>query len=121
MADEIGTSDDEGLGGAEAVEQRHCPYCGTAIDSRAHRCVACGGHVGIAWGTVHKEHWLFVFSAILIGVGCVASWNGRTPAGPNGPEISGLDTIRGTLMFALAIYGLIAGIFNILFRRMVLW
>lgn len=122
MADENLTSGAGMEPGSETQpELRGCPYCGTLMDPRAHRCTACGGHSGISWGTVHKEHWLFVLCSVLIGVGCIASWNGRSPTGVVGDPLTGLDTIRGTMMFALAIYGLIAGVFNILFRRMVLW
>ncbi|HVG92810.1 MAG TPA: hypothetical protein VND21_00050 [Planctomycetota bacterium] len=120
MSEDIVMAEGDDAGGQPA-ELRGCPYCGTLMDPRAHRCTACCGHTGIAWGTVHKEHWLFVFCSVLIAVGCLASWNGRSPAGVVGDPITGLDTIRGTIMLAIAAYGLITGVFNILYRRMVLW
>lgn len=36
-------------------------------------------------------------------------------------RIDGLQTIRGTFMFAIAIYGIFVAIFNVLFRRMIVW
>src|SRR6186713_2014494 len=113
----------EGATGEETAvaELRPCSYCGASIHPSSHRCPECCGHVGISWGTVHKELYLFLLSAILIGVGCIASWTGRAPDGPLGAKITGLDTIRGTLMFAIAIYGVISGVMNLLYRRMVVW
>lgn len=165
MADEIASTETEP--GAE-VALRPCAYCGHPIHPESHRCVDCGGHVGLAWGTVHKELFLFLFLSVLIAVGCLVSWVGRTPAPsaesvarataaaqqradeenrrlaaagrpqtataqvdekdfeysvvvPMGKAMTGLDTLRGALLFALAVYGVIAGLFNVLFRRMVMW
>jgi hypothetical protein len=116
----------------DQVEFRPCPFCGAAIHPSSHRCPECCGHVGIAWGTVHKELYLFLLCSILIAVGCLASWTGRVPlkdaaghltgaTGYIGREMTGLDTIRGTVMFAIAVYGVLAGMMNILYRRMVVW
>jgi hypothetical protein len=136
-----------------AGDLRPCAYCGTPIHLASHRCEHCGGHVGLAWGTVHKEIFLFLFLAVLIGVGCLVSWNGRSPvlvadtpplvsppapgrpAPPpepvkwvvtqdvtvSGSPLDGTDTLRGSLLLAIAAYGVIVGIFNALFRRLVMW
>jgi len=113
--------------------------------------------VGLAWGTAHKEHFLFLFASILVLVACLASWSQRFPAGamikrtemveapavpgapapkPGTPKvmieqttevapqvdtISGLTTIRGSFMFAIAIYGIFVALFNLLYKRMVVW
>lgn len=61
------------------AELRPCAYCGTLIHPASHRCTSCGGHVGLAWGTVHKEVFLFLFLSIATVVGCLAPWSGRTP------------------------------------------
>lgn len=61
------------------VEMRPCAYCGSLIHPASHRCTQCGGHVGLAWGTVHKEVFLFLFLSIAAIVGCLAPWSGRTP------------------------------------------
>ena len=113
------------------VEFRPCPFCGASIHPSSHLCPECGGHVAISWGTVHKELYLFLLCSILIAVGCLASWTGRMPVKANGvwttlattvgPAMNGLDTHRGTLMFAVALYGIVAGFMNILYRRMVVW
>lgn len=165
MADEIPST--ETAPGAD-VALRPCAYCGHTIHPESHRCVECGGHVGLAWGTVHKELFLFLFLSVVIAAACLVSWTGRTPVpsaesvvraqeaavrraeeankrlvaegkpatakpevdekdfeysavAPAGRAMTGLDTLRGALLFALALYGVIAGIFNVLFRRMVMW
>ena len=115
MADENATNDEAG-----AIELRPCSYCGTDIHPSSHRCVTCGGHVGLSWGTVHKELFLFLFASILIGVGCIASWAVRSPTGDADPS-NGLRTIRGCVMFALALYGVTSAYFSILNRKMVVW
>lgn len=115
MADENAMNDEAG-----AIELRPCSYCGTDIHPSSHRCVTCGGHVGLSWGTVHKELFLFLFASILIGVGCIASWAVRSPTGDADPS-NGLRTIRGCVMFALAIYGVTSAYFSILNRKMVVW
>lgn len=117
MADESATIDEADAG---AAELRPCSYCGTDIHPSSHRCVACGGHVGLSWGSVHKELFLFLFASILIGVGCVASWATRTPTGSSA-AMNGLVTIRGCVMFALALYGVASAYFSILNRKMVVW
>lgn len=139
------------------VELRGCAYCGEQILPGSYKCPACGGNVGLAWGTAHKEHFLFLFASILVLVGCLASWSQRFPAGamisktvtveapavpgappprPGAPKptieqtiqvapqvdtISGLSTIRGSFMFAIAIYGIFVALFNLLYKRMIVW
>ncbi len=117
MADDSATNAEAG---AEATELRPCSYCGTDIHPSSPRCIACGGHVGISWGTVHKELFLFLLASILIAVGCVSSWAIRTPTGDGDPS-NGLRTIRGCLMFALALYGVTSAYFSIFSRKMVIW
>jgi hypothetical protein len=43
---------EEGSDIAADTEFRPCAFCGTSIHSKSHRCPDCGGHVGVAWGTV---------------------------------------------------------------------
>jgi hypothetical protein len=175
MSDETAMTDGaEGGEGSAPVEMRPCAYCGNTIHPSSHRCTHCGGHVGLAWGTVHAELFLFLFLAVLVIVGCLASWTGRTPAAsakelekaqakatarrdddfkillrdrkegspipvmpepkvmesdievfdtvePAGRQITGLDSLRGTLMLAIAIYGVFIAVFNLLYRRLVMW
>jgi hypothetical protein len=147
MPDPLATDEDV------AVEQRPCAYCGTLIHPESHRCIHCGGHVGLAWGTVHKEIFLFLCLAVMTAVGCLVPWNGRTPvlvadtpilqsppapgqpAPPPPPPkwvvtqevttvgtpMNGTNTLRGSIILAIALYGIIVGIFNALHRRLVMW
>jgi hypothetical protein len=109
MADDV-----DALGGE--VELRACAYCGAAIDPRCHRCSECGGHVGLAWKTVDSELFGMVFASVLIGIGCLVSWTQKRPA-----DFTGISTVRGSVMLALAVYGIFSGTINILFRRNVVW
>ncbi len=106
---------DEGFGG-EGPEMRPCKFCGAETDSRAYRCRDCGGHVALAWGTVHKEQFLFLFSAVFIGIGCLAPWDAGRPG-----KLYGISTIRGSMMLGLAAYGVFVAMLNIHHRRMVVW
>jgi len=117
MADDSAMNDEAG---GEEVPLRPCSYCGTDIHPSSHRCVTCGGHVGLSWGTVHKELFLFLFASVLIGVGCIASWAIRSPSGSS-DAANGLTTIRGCVMFALSLYGITSAYFSILNRKMVVW
>jgi hypothetical protein len=98
------------------TELRPCAYCGAAIDPRCHRCSECGGHVGLAWKTVDGELFGMIFASVLIGIGCLVSWEQRRPG-----AFTGTDTVRGSLMLAFAVYGVISGVMNVLYRRHVIW
>jgi hypothetical protein len=112
-------------------ELRPCALCGADIHPSSTRCASCGGHVAMAWGTVHKEHFLFLFCSLCIAVGCIVPWVTRWPSGVAGVRAedvagslaspSGLATIRGALMFVVALYGVVAAIMNIVFRRLAMW
>lgn len=107
---------DEVMEEADLGPTRPCAYCGTPIHEQCHRCVHCGGHVGIAWKTVDPELYGLVFSSVLIGVGSLGSWSQHRPS-----DFHGTDTIRGTAMLALSIYAVIQGMLSIYHRRHVIW
>lgn len=44
-----------------------------------------------------------------------------TYTAPAPEALGGLDTIRGSFMFAIALYGIIVAFFNLLHRRMIVW
>jgi hypothetical protein len=114
MSEEL--DDDAPADLATEVELRPCAYCGTSIHPSSHRCPECSGHVGLAWGTVHKEQFLFLFSAVCMAVGCLASWDVARPS-----AFDGLDTIRGTTILAFSLYGLLAGTIAVFHRRTLVW
>jgi hypothetical protein len=109
MADDLDTADGE-------PELRPCAFCGAAIDPRCHRCSECGGHVGLAWKTVDAELFGMIFASVLIGIGCLVSWTQKRPA-----DFTGISTVRGSVMLALAVYGVFSGVLNVLYRRHVVW
>jgi hypothetical protein len=102
------------------AEMRPCAYCGARIHPLSTRCPECGGHVALAWKTVHKEHFLFLFTSILTVIGVLASWSGRHPDLPTA-FTNGMTTLRGPIILGLAVYGIFVAVFNILNRRMVMW
>ena len=102
------------------AELRPCAYCGTPIHPMSTRCPECGGHVALAWKTVHKEHFLFLLTSILAAIGCLVSWTGRHPD-VQSAFTNGMTTIRGPIILGLAVYGVFVSIFNILNRRMIMW
>jgi hypothetical protein len=112
MADD--DSRDEAVAGEP--ELRACAFCGAAIDPRCHRCSECGGHVGIAWKTVDTELFGMIFASVLIGIGCLVSWSQKRPT-----DFTGISTVRGSVMLALAVYGVFSGVLNVLYRRHTVW
>src|SRR5947207_13492400 len=78
---EAAPAESEGL--EPGGETRPCAYCGAQIHPLSTRCPECGGHVSLAWRTVHKEHFLFLFTSILIAIGCLVSWSPRHPDVPS--------------------------------------
>jgi hypothetical protein len=108
--------EDRGDAAIDEAEMRPCAFCGATIHPSSHRCPECGGHVGIAWGTVHREQFLFLLAAIFMGVGAMVSWDQARPS-----ALTGLQTIRGSLIFTLAVYGVIVGLIGIFNRRTVVW
>lgn len=108
--------DDDADLAADDSEMRPCAYCGATIHPSSHRCPECGGHVGIAWGTVHKESFLFLLAGIFMAVGAMVSWDQARPS-----ALTGLQTIRGALIFALALYGIVVGVIGVFNRRTVVW
>ncbi|MHC5011652.1 MAG: hypothetical protein ACYTG6_12020 [Planctomycetota bacterium] len=75
-----------------------------------------------AWSLVHKELFILLFANCLFFAGALAAWSRAygwmtTPEAP----LTGLDTIRGALIFALAIYGFWTMVFNIWHRQLVVW
>jgi|GEM_PF-3957079 len=56
---------------------------------------------------IHKEHFSLLFANCLFLAGALAAWTRATPGtlARSGDLISGLHTIRGAAIFALALYG----------------
>lgn len=70
-----------------------------------------------------KQLFAFLFANCLFFAGALAAW-ARAPVGePGDPStyINGLDTIRGSLIFGLAIYGFWTAFFNIFHGQMKVW
>jgi hypothetical protein len=76
-----------------------------------------------SWSLIHKELFAFLFANCIMFAGSVVAWSAATPGLPAQPSefITGLDTIRGSLIFALALYGFWTCVFNIYHRQMRVW
>jgi hypothetical protein len=77
-----------------------------------------------AWSLIHKELLLLLFANCLFFAGVLAAWSRGAPGDPGLASsywLSGLDTIRGALIFALAIHGFWIMFFNVWFRQMIVW
>lgn len=70
-----------------------------------------------------KQLFSFLFANCLFFAGALVAWTraGVHEVGDPSTYISGLDTIRGGLIFALAIYGFWTAYFNILQGQMKVW
>ncbi len=71
------------------------------------------------WSLVHREQMTLLFANILFFVGALAAWSRAVPGDVANPStyIHGLDTVRGALIFALALYGFVVIYVNIRFRQ----
>jgi hypothetical protein len=88
-----------------------------------------------AWSLVDRPLFAFLFANCLFFAAALGSWTTRIPDVKPGKdqtwaelaaqhalsEVWGLETIRGVLIFALAIYGFWTAVFNIWHRQMKLW
>lgn len=89
--------------------------------------------VKAAWHLLPRENFVFLFCNCLFFAGALSAWTRMIPpawleaAGKPivdlNPSmyITGLDTIRGTLIFALALYGFFQVVFNIVGRTTKVW
>ena len=76
-----------------------------------------------SWHLLPKEVFGLLFANCLMFAGVMGAWS-RTPIGEAvNPThyITGLDTIRGTAIFALCLYGFWTAIFNVFGRQMKIW
>lgn len=75
------------------------------------------------WSLVHKELLLLLFANCLFFVGVLAAWSRAAPgvAGDPSTWLHGLDTIRGSAIFVLAIFGFWMLALNFRYRQSVVW
>ncbi len=76
------------------------------------------------WHGTSKQMFAFLFANCLFFAGALAAWTRSIPGDPPGDPstyITGLHTIRGTLIFALALYGFWTAVFNIWYGQMKIW
>jgi hypothetical protein len=76
-----------------------------------------------SWSLVHKEMLLMLLANCFFLAGVLAVWARAVPGETFDPSqaITGLDTIRGGIIFALAIYGFWTFALNVWFRQLVVW
>ncbi len=76
------------------------------------------------WHGNQKQVFAFLFANCLFFAGVLAAWVRSTPGDPAGDPstyINGLDTIRGSFIFALALYGFWTAVFNLWHGQMKVW
>ena len=80
-------------------------------------------HVRASWHLIPKEVFAFLFANCLMFAGAVSAWSRSLPDVAATPynHIMGTDTIRGTMILALALYGFWTAIFNIWGRQLKVW
>jgi len=103
--------------GAEMPTTKPCVFCGSEIGVAASRCPHCAGFLPIAEGTIFKQHFFFLFSALAIAIGCLLPWE-RSYGVMN---LTGIDSIAGGFTFVFAVYAVIASWWNIYHRKMIVW
>ncbi|MCU0726337.1 MAG: hypothetical protein MUE73_11185 [Planctomycetes bacterium] len=94
-----------------------CVFCGSEIRASAMRCPHCSGFLPIAEGTAFKQYFFFLFACLAMAIGCLLPWE-RTSAVWN---LRGIDSIGGAFLFIFAAYGVIASVWNIYHRKMIVW
>lgn len=79
--------------------------------------------VRASWHLIPKEVFAFLFANCMMLAGVLGAWSRSAADQTPSPAfyLDGLDTIRGTLIFALVIYGFWTAIFNIWGRQMKVW
>jgi hypothetical protein len=76
-----------------------------------------------SWSLISRELFVLLFANCLFCAGALASWNRGAPGEAVNRAVldTGLDTVRGGAIFALALYGFWASIFNVWGRQMIVW
>jgi hypothetical protein len=75
------------------------------------------------WHHTSKQLFAFLFANCLFLAGTLVAWTRAVPGVQGDPSlyITGLDTIRGSFIFALAIYGFWTAVFNVWHGQMKVW
>lgn len=76
------------------------------------------------WHGTSKQLFAFLFANCLFFAGVLVAWTRSVPGDPPGDPstyITGLHTIRGAFLFALAIYGFWTAVFNVWHGQMKIW
>lgn len=117
---------------AAAVEEEFFDVSEDLFDEEAaaaqrEQAMAEAQHAGLkaraSWSLVHKELLLLLLANCLFFGGVLAAWSRAAPGQVGDPStyINGLDTIRGALIFVLAIYGFWTLALSLWFRQVVVW
>jgi len=111
----------------EAVEEGYgdegAPPPGGTYEDLMHEAEAGRRRANASMSLVHKEHYAFLLANCFFFAAALASWRSM-PYGANetGAAVThGLETIRGSLVFALAVYGFWSLGIGLYTKRTVLW
>ncbi len=130
MSDDPNLEDDipmDDVGMDEAAEEAFDDAFDTAgIDTHAMLAEANMErmHRQAYWHGTDKQLFTFLFANCLFFAGVLVAWMRSVPGDPAGDPstyVTGMHTIRGALIFALAIYGFWTAVFNIWYGQMKVW
>jgi hypothetical protein len=113
----------EGDALAEESFDDEAPPPGGTVEQLLEEAEANRRRANAAMSLVHKEHFAFLLANCLLFAGSLAAWR-ALPYGENiagGNLTTGLGTIRGSLIFALAIYGFWSLGIGLYTKRTVVW
>lgn len=99
------------------------PPPGGSVEELLHDAEAGRRRANASMSLVHKEHFAFLLANCLFFAGSLAAWR-SLPYGENnlGAGLThGLETIRGSLVFALALYGFWSLAIGLYTKRTVVW
>jgi hypothetical protein len=132
MADDVSKDDDAGPAGEPLAEEtvaeeegydEDAPPPGGTYEQLMDEAEANRRRANASMSLVHKEHYAFLFANCLFFAGALAAWrSGPYGANDAGAAVThGLETIRGSLVFALALYGFWSLGIGLYTKRTVVW
>ena len=108
----------------EMPQTKPCTFCGSEIAFQAMRCPHCAGFLPIAEGTIFGQYFFFLFASMAMVVGCLLPWERvqlTSGIGLPGYDLTGAESIGGAFLLIFALYGMIASVWNIYHRKMIVW
>ena len=94
---------------------KECVYCGEVIPGFADRCSHCSAFLPIAEGRAFGHHFFFFVCCLAIFLGTLLPWEGQWY------DSYGTRSIHGAFLLLFSGYGMVAFVFNVFHKRMIVW